>query len=262
MEIAHHYPSMARFQSLGKSLQGRQLGMLVLSKSTDPNAPVIYFNGAHHGNEKITTEVVMALAEFLLRNNNKVRVDHILRSYRIALQPVVNPDGFVANSRFNAQGIDVNRDYNTPGKTDRFKTPESRAVRDFLKKEKVVAAAALHSGQEAIFWPWCDSPKASENDAQFRKLARAVAGKMETKRSIQSYFDYKTDGEFIDFAYANSGTYALTFEIAKQKNPGQTLIPSLLQRSVDGLAYFLYTADEILKSSEHIQLAKEYSEAW
>lgn len=262
LELSNRYPRMARFQSLGKSAQGRQLGLLFISKSNDPNAPVIYFNGAHHGNEKVTAEVVVALAEHLLRNNNRLRLDHILRSYRIALQPVVNPDGFVANTRFNAQGIDINRDYSPPGKADRFETPESRAVRDFLKSEKVLAAAALHSGQEAIFWPWCDSPEASRHDTQFQQLARAVAGEMATKRVTQSYFDYKTDGEFIDFAYANSGTYALTFEIAKQINPEQHSLPALLKRSIDGLTFFLYTADDILKAPQRMHVATEDAYPW
>ncbi|RYZ56568.1 MAG: hypothetical protein EOP07_12330 [Proteobacteria bacterium] len=245
-------PELVKFDILGKSQQGREVAVVTISKNISSEAPAVYFNGTHHGNERASTETVLGLIDFLVREQNTPAVDRLLRRYRIILQPMVNPDGHALNLRTDSRGIDPNRDYATPNKPekDAFQIVETRLVRDLMLKEKVVASAAFHSGLEAVLWPWCHTPTLSQHDPIFRTLAGTVAKTMDLNRTSQSYYDYQTDGEYIDFAYMRHGTYALTFEVATEATPAANRLDSVVKRAVRGSLAFLRSVDQVLSTPE------------
>jgi predicted deacylase len=245
-------PELVRFEILGKSQQGREVAIVTISKNISSEAPAIYFNGTHHGNERASTETVLGLIDHLVREQNTPAVDRLLRRYRIILQPLVNPDGHALNLRTDSRGIDPNRDYATPNKPekDAFQIVETRLVRDLMLKEKVVASAAFHSGLEAVLWPWCHTPTLSQHDPIFRTLAGTVAKTMDLNRTSQSFYDYQTDGEYIDFAYMRHGTYALTFEVATEATPAANRLDSVVRRAVRGSLAFLRSVDQVISNPE------------
>lgn len=245
-------PELVRFEILGKSQQGREVAIVTISKNISSEAPAVYFNGTHHGNERASTETVLGLIDYLVREQNNPAVDRLLRRYRIILQPMVNPDGHALNLRTDSRGIDPNRDYATPNKPEKeaFQIVETRLVRDLMLKEKVVASAAFHSGLEAVLWPWCHTPTLSQHDPIFRTLAGTVAKTMDLNRTSQSFYDYQTDGEYIDFAYMRHGTYALTFEVATEATPAANRLDSVVRRAVRGSLAFLRSVDQVLSTPE------------
>lgn len=245
---ANEYPDIARFEVLGKSQQGREIALITISKNWSPDTPAIYFNGTHHGNERASTEAVLAFIDKLTSNHDQPKIDHLLKRYRIILQPLVNPDGHALNLRTDSQGIDPNRDYATPTRAegDAFQTVETRLVKQILEREKVVASAAFHSGLEAVLWPWCHTPTSSQHDPLFRALASRVATKMQLSKARQSFYDYKTDGEFIDFAYMRFGIYALTFEVAHETAPAPRKLPAVVHRASMGSLAFITAIDDLL----------------
>lgn len=248
---ANTNPSLVRFEVLGKSHQGREIALVTITKALSPDAPAIYFNGTHHGNERASTEAVLALMDHLIKNNNQALVDRLLRRYRILLHPLVNPDGHALNLRTDSKGIDPNRDYGSPAKAERdsFQLVETRIVRDLLAREKVVASAAFHSGLEAILWPWCHTPTLSQHDPIFRALAGSVAKSMQMNRTSQSFYDYQTEGEFIDFAYMRHGTYALTFEVSHEASPSPAKLQATVRRTVEGSLSFIKAVDDVMRST-------------
>lgn len=251
-EQARANPGFVRFEVLGKSQQGREIAMVSITKSISPDAPAIYFNGTHHGNERASTEAVLALIDHLIRSSSQAQVDRILRRYRIILHPLVNPDGHALNLRTDSRGIDPNRDYASPSKSDKeaFQLVETRIVRDLLAREKVVASAAFHSGLEAILWPWCHTPTLSEHDPVFRTLAASVAKPMQVNRTSQSFYDYQTEGEFIDFAYMRHGIYALTFEVSHEAAPVASRLQATVRRTIEGSVAFIKALDEVLTTPQ------------
>ncbi|MDQ3231553.1 MAG: succinylglutamate desuccinylase/aspartoacylase family protein [Pseudobdellovibrionaceae bacterium] len=245
---AQNYPDVARFVVLGQSLQGREIAYVAISKNWSPDVPAIYFNGTHHGNEKASTEAVLALIDFLINERDRTDVDRLLRKYRIVLQPMVNPDGHAANLRTDSQGIDPNRDYATPTRpeSEAFRLVETRLVRRLLSNERIVASAAFHSGLEAVLWPWCHTPSQSQHDPVFKAIGQSVARTMGMPKYTQSFHDYQTDGEFIDFAYMKFGVYALTLEVAHEAMPHADQLPAVVQRAVNGSMAFLKALDRVL----------------
>ncbi len=248
-EWALKFPETAHFEILGQSQQGREIGLLTLSRSSGAETQAIYLNATHHGNEKAATEALLALANHLIQARNEPGIDRLLRRYKILVHPLVNPDGHANNTRGDAQGHDPNRDYAGPQKPDKdaFQLPETRLVRELMRRENVVASAAFHSGLEAILWPWCHTPESSQHDAVFKGIGELVARSMGLTKARQSFYDYKTDGEFIDYAYMKYGTYALTLEVATEASPPAEQLALTVQRSITGTMTFLNSIDKALE---------------
>ncbi|MCG2461348.1 peptidase M14 [Flavobacteriaceae bacterium F89] len=61
-----------------------------------------------HGNESTTTKAILDLINFL--GENSEAAESILGACTIKIIPVLNPDGAMAYTRVNANGIDLNRD--------------------------------------------------------------------------------------------------------------------------------------------------------
>ena len=257
--IAH--PEIVRFVNIGHSFQGREIAYLAISRNWSPDAPAVYFNGTHHGNEKASTEAVLGMIDFLVNKRDDPGIDSLLRHYRIILQPLVNPDGHAANLRGDSQGIDPNRDYATPTRleADAFRLIETRLVRRILENERVVASAAFHSGLEAVLWPWAHTPIHSQHDSAFRMLGEAVARSMGLPKYSQSFNDYQAEGEFIDYAYMKYGIYALTIEVALEPSPPIELLDSIVQRAVLGSINFLKALNRVLPEKPSLQQANAFS---
>lgn len=86
-----------------QSVQGRSID--VYSFGTGPKT-IMYMAGVH-GDERDGVDIVQAIREML----PKIDLD----SHRIVLMPCANPDGYAANTRQNANGVDLNRNF--PDKT-------------------------------------------------------------------------------------------------------------------------------------------------
>lgn len=241
LEQAKAHPDLIKFKFLGYSQQGREINYLIITKNDADNPPAIYLNGTHHGNEKSSTEAVLGLIDFLIANRNQPIVSEVLDHYAIYLQPIVNPDGHALHSRSDSLGRDPNRDYAFPEREeqDSFKIQDIRLVKSLLDQVKFRAAAAYHSGMEAVLWPWCFTPQRNAEFDTFFTLSKITATAMNISRFSQSYSDYPTRGEFIDYAYMTHGTLALTLEVSSDPSPPASRLAYYVQRSVKGSIAFL-----------------------
>ncbi|SMF76663.1 M14 family metallopeptidase [Pseudobacteriovorax antillogorgiicola] len=244
-QVARHHPHVS-IHRLGLSTEGRPIYYVLITKSRAPDTPVIYVNGTHHGNEKASTEASLGAIDYLSRKHRNIIIDRLLKKYVFLVHPLVNPDGHAANSRLGANGIDPNRDYPTPfSRSEPFQLRETKLVSSLMKKYRFKASAALHSGIEAVLWPWGSSKIASNHAEVFLNLGRVVAQAMKVEKYQQSYHDYKTTGEFIDYAYKVYGTYALTLEVSEEASPSPEKLPLVVSRSVKGLIALAYGLDRV-----------------
>jgi hypothetical protein len=92
-----------------------------------------------HGDEPTHTAVLLDLANYLIQVPAKPNAAEILAGCTLYFIPMLNPDGAEAVMRFNAQGIDVNRD------ARRLATPEGRALRRAVELVKPEFAFNLHN---------------------------------------------------------------------------------------------------------------------
>ena len=228
-----------QYNHLGYSMRGLEISYFEITKSKNPKAPAIYINGTHHGNERASTEASLGLIDFLSRKHRDRQVDRLLRHFRYIIQPVVNPDGLIMESRFAANGTDPNRDYPHPTNMGKpFQLRETRLVSKLLRQERFKGSLAYHSGIEAILWPWCFSNKKVYHEREFFILGKLVADAMSIRKFVQSYEDYKSEGEFIDYAYMNYGTFALTVEVSPLPKPPVYHLPGVVKKAVAGFIAF------------------------
>ena len=146
--------------SLGRSTQGKDIPLLVLSKpavrtaaeARRLNRPIVYLQGNIHGGEVEGKEVVQMILRDLARDPD----ESVLDSLVIVAVPIYNSDGNDAmgaqernrgaqngppliGQRPNGQGLDLNRDY------IKAEAPETRAALDFIREWDPDVFVDLHT---------------------------------------------------------------------------------------------------------------------
>lgn len=234
--LAADHPGLVRFEVLGASRQGREIAYVVVSNADPATVPALYFNGTHHGDEWSSTEGILGLADHLVTHRDEPAVRAVLEKYAVWLQPLVNPDGHAAKTRADSRGVDPNRDYAYPERDDSrsFAVPEIALVKSLVDRIAPRAAVAYHSGAESVLWSWCYSGTRTPDDAALSATSRAAAEAMGFDRWLQSYDDYASQGEFIDYAYWRHRTQALTFEVSAVKTPAERDLAAVVATSVKG----------------------------
>jgi len=103
--------------------------------------------GGMHGDERAT---ILLLLSFQDRFQRSVRVSESPVSFGVI--PLANPDGYLHKTRYNALGVDLNRNFGTgwsaeseePSGAAPWSEPESRALRDFILYQRPARIVTLH----------------------------------------------------------------------------------------------------------------------
>lgn len=248
---------IASLQKLGLSPQKREINYLILSIGDASKKEAIYFNGTHHGDEKSSTEAVLGLVDYFIKNKKEPQVQAYLQRFALYFQPLMNPDGHANNTRTTANGTDPNRDYSYPEKKDEdsFKQVEAQLVKKLADKVKFVGALAYHSGIVEILWPWCYTATPSHDETLLATVTKNMAQATGVTRYMPSHRDYPTTGEFIDYLYWKHGTVALTVELSRMKTPPIEQIPGIITTAVKGAMSFMNSLDAA--RSGQLKMAKK-----
>jgi len=126
-------------KSIGQSHQGRNIW---LATATDPKSPSaqkirLFIIARQHGTEASGTTATLALLQYLARPQSSASTE-LLRYFELNMVPIANPDGCVAGRRTNAQGVDLNRDWN------QFTQPETQAIGSAISSTRPHAVMDLH----------------------------------------------------------------------------------------------------------------------
>jgi predicted deacylase len=124
-----------RVEKFAESFEGRPISMVTLGDG----AKRVLMWSQMHGDEPTHTAVVLDLMSYLLQSPAQPFAQEILANCTLSFIPLLNPDGAERVSRFNAQGIDVNRD------ALRLATPEGRALRRAVETLKPEFGFNLHN---------------------------------------------------------------------------------------------------------------------
>lgn len=174
-ELSESYPKLTRMYSIGKSVQGRELWVLEISKNPGihvPGVPEFKYIANMHGNEVVGRECLILLAKYLVENYGlDRRITNLVDTTRIHLMPSMNPDGYeIAHEgdessvigRQNANKVDLNRNFPDQYGQNKFnmiQEPETQAVMNWSQSIPFVLSANLHNGALVANYPFDDSPK-------------------------------------------------------------------------------------------------------
>lgn len=263
--LAATHPTLARLSSMGKSVQGFDLWVLEIANFLEPlgDKPKVYFDGGHHGNEQLGLEATYAVAVKLLNDYfTNSTVKRIVDSSHIVLVPSVNPDGTIANTRKNAHGVDLNRNYpfhwgepgcsHNPGSATycgpaAMSEPEAKANVAFVEALRPDVYVTMHTGVTMLLHPWGWTRAASPDAALYDAVGRELRNLTGIPSGPASTMLYIASGTSMDWAYGTTGAPSWTFEVNGEQ--GEQLsradIERRLAKPLLGLWWFLAHAGEV-----------------
>lgn len=236
------YPSITELVSIGESVEGRDIWALKITDNptVEEPEPEIQWIGCHHGNETISVEVPYSMAEYLLVNyGSDPQVTWLVNEREIWIVPMLNPDGHVAGSRYNAHGVDLNRNYACPcgcNSGTAFSEPESRALRDWNADMNPVTSLTFHSGAVCVNYLWDYTYAATPDEPMIVTLSNGYA-------SYNDYWVtngadwYIAHGTCQDWCYDARGEIDWTIELSDYYDPPTSWIDGIVDENIPAMLY-------------------------
>ncbi len=244
--IASNHSDICILDTIGTSVDGRPILAVIVSENpgVEEIEPELRIHGGIHGNEKIATTVTLCYLNKLTEGYaSDPACQYIINNTETWIIPVLNPDGYYNSSRYNANGIDLNRNcsYMGPGGgggSTAFSEPETAALRDLTMQnwpaiENFInpfsTGLSLHSGALCIntVWNYTLSPLPEDYD-----LLDAQCDSYAYDPEIIDYFGsgafwialpgsswYIINGDVNDWSYGECGTVDYTIETHQNYAP-------------------------------------------
>lgn len=171
---------LCRLASLGQSVNGRDIWALLITSNPDleEDEPEFKYVSTMHGDEILGTVLCLRFIDVLLDNyGSDAGITALIDNTAIWIVPVMNPDGYVAGTRMNANGVDLNRDFPTfpedwagtafsgADLDETSRQPETQHVMAWSAANSFVQSANLHGGALVVNYPFDDDDVGSFNDA-------------------------------------------------------------------------------------------------
>lgn len=242
-DVVAAYPDICRKVTIGTSVQGRAIEAVVVSNDVQNEGiePEMRIQAAIHGDEKTSAMTALNFLQVLTDNYaTSSMCAYVVDNTELWVIPVLNPDGYVNNSRYNANGIDLNRNcsYMGPGgggDSTAFSEPETSALRDITMQSwpavenfvnPFTAGLSLHGGAECIntVWNYTEVPLPEDSGLVHQQAIDYAAAP-----GIVDYFGgsfwiafpgaswYATNGDVNDWSYGECGTVDHTIEVHDDK---------------------------------------------
>ena len=217
-QLATSYPSIAQLSSLGESVEGRTIWGLKITDNPliEENEPEVRMAGLHHGDELMSTELCLLLARHLVQNYSvDPTITGLINNREIWIIPMVNPDGRESDppQRYNANGIDLNRDYGYMWGvySSCFTQPETQAIRTNALENNFVFSLSFHTSGDIVnyVWNYKTQPVADHDLVEMLSNQYASHNGYEV---VEGYDWYQTKGDTNDFSYGCRGDIDWTIE--------------------------------------------------
>jgi carboxypeptidase D len=268
--IAAAHTDIVRLTSIGRSVEGRELWMVKITDQPDVEEfePGILYIAAMHGDEVVGKELCFNLIQYLTDNYpSDPRVTQLVDETEIWILPSMNPDGTQSGQRWNANGVDLNRDFPDqfvdPVNSPVGREPETGAVMSWGQAHNTVLSSNFHGGALVANYPYDSNPAGSDtyspsaDDAVFISLARTYAdnnpalassnGHPAWDNGITNGADwYAIDGGMQDWHYLWRGNLEVLVEVSGPKWPSAASLPGYWSENLESmLSYFERTYEGI-----------------
>lgn len=214
-------PSITVVASIGRSVRGRQIPVVICQDpSRDPlTLTRVLVMARQHGNEPAGTLAMLGLLRDLAEGRAPMLARQLGRVCLLVV-PMVNPDGADANTRANANGVDLNRDWLLRSQ------PESQAIEHLHNLWSPHAVLDLHElwftdehGLNTIEAPNADAPVDPQAAAESRRLQQIILSRLRQAGFPVRYsaWDTTNNATLAHRHYSRDhGRVALLFESERQ----------------------------------------------
>ncbi|MDQ1256426.1 MAG: hypothetical protein QG656_1022, partial [Candidatus Hydrogenedentes bacterium] len=252
-EYAAAYPNIVRLYSLGQSVQGRELWAMLITDNPDAeeDEPEFKYVSTIHGDEPVGTELCLYLINYLLvKYATDTRISNLVDSTEIWIVPLMNPDGREKVWRYNANSIDLNRNFPVfPGEftgthysgaplNETNRQIETQHVMRWTARHNFVLSANIHTGELAVNYPYDDDGKPSGTDSpspddlMFENVCRRYSVHNTDLWNSPEFTNgitngavwYVIKGGMQDWNYRYAGCNEVTIELSVTKWPAESTL--------------------------------------
>ncbi|MBD3369768.1 T9SS type A sorting domain-containing protein [Candidatus Fermentibacteria bacterium] len=243
--VVSAHPDICRHEYIGTTVEGRDIRAVVVSDNVGQEEvePELRIQSTIHGDEPVAATTTMHFLETLTDHYpDSPTCQYVVDTAELWVIPVLNADGYVDGSRYNANGIDLNRNcsYMGPGGgggSTAFSEPETQSLRDVTMKSwpeienfenNFATGLSLHSGAQCVntVWNYTEDPLPEDYD-----LLENQGESYIYDPEILDYYEgdfilwlpgaswYVTNGDVNDWSYGECGTVDYTIELSHTKAP-------------------------------------------
>lgn len=232
-------PGVSEIYTIGTSVEGRPIKAIKITDNpgVEEVEPEVRLIGAHHGNEKISYMILFYFLQRLANEyNSPLSSDftRLVNNTELWVVPMMNPDGVYHNWRYNANWVDLNRDYSymwdgSGGSPSPFSQPETCAIRDLSIDNTFVVSHSHHSGAVYINYIWnyaaMSSPPYLVPPNHDFIMELSYLYQEDSGYPITNGGDwYTTNGDCNDWSMGERGDLDDTIEISYSKTPNPSQI--------------------------------------
>ncbi len=204
------------YEVLGMSVEGRKIEAYTYGNGS---THLLFVGGIHGGYEWNSVLLAYEFIDYLDEN-----IEFVPEGLTVTIVPSANPDGVYkivgkegrftladapidrennASGRFNANGVDLNRNFDCKWKpestwrgnivsagTEAFSEPEARVIRDFVVANSPKAVVFWHSQSNAVYASECENGVLPET-IQIMNAYSLASG----YRSVESFDAYPISGD-------------------------------------------------------------------
>ena len=273
IELAALAPERVQIHGIGSSLDGRTIWALRIGNGDTK----MLVNGTQHAREWIASMVTTCVADRLVREyDTNPAIKAFVDRTTLWVIPIVNPDGYQHSwatdrywrkNRRGKHGVDLNRNFSVGfggvGSSGSklaqdyrgehaFSEPESAAVRDLAKRERIALHIDFHAYGQLLLYPWNYSARRTDDHARFTALGDRIASALAAQHGsryqlMQGTELYPAAGTATDWFYGDVKALSFTVELRPTMGRGGggfVLPPQQIRPTCDeGLAAVLALRD-------------------
>jgi hypothetical protein len=250
--MAAKYPKIAKLESIGKSVQGRDLYVLKISDNVeiDEVEPEFKYISSMHGDEITGRELTQFLIKDLLEGyGTNQRFTDLINNTELYIMPSMNPDGSKRRRRANARNVDLNRNFpnwDAKNSSKAGRQVETKAVMDFQASRQFSLSANFHGGAVCVNYPWDSTLVRHPFDGLLQDVSKRYSRENRPMWRSGEFTDgitngadwYVVKGGMQDWSYVFHNDLQVTIELSDAKWPRYSKIPQFYKENKESMLVY------------------------
>jgi len=249
--IVANYPDLAYMGSAGTSFNGHDIPFIVLGNmlsESGPDRSVVWFDASIHGDEWVGYELAIRFAEYLVAQyGSNADVTNLLNTRWVLIVPIVNPDGVIADMRYNGNDVDCNRNYpfywESEGGSSAGSEPEVRAMVELARLYRPATCVSYHGGALYVNYLWDSTPNPSPDEPEIIVISQGYADLVSGQEIINGYDWYRITGSSEESYYGMVAAHSAIIELG-DKQPSISEMLAIAADNFDAMIYWGFQAGQ------------------
>jgi carboxypeptidase D len=265
--FADSYPEICRLYSVGQSVEGRELWVLLITDNPEieEDEPEFRYISTMHGDEVVGMELCLLFIDMILSEyGTNPRISSLINETSIWIMPCMNPDGLDARSRYNANGYDLNRSfpiypgdysqtiYDGEALGDEGRQAEVGNIMRWSAEHSFTLSANFHGGALVANYPYDDDGMGSvfsptPDNEMFEYISRLYSMYNLPMWESTQFEDgitngaewYVVYGGMQDWFYRYESCNDITLEVSVIDRPSYSKIPDFWDENRESMTVYL-----------------------